>query len=111
VNQIKLSGKLCLTPSLRSSERGALLSGSRLKFNEADDSILIFAVSEEAEQLGQFSEGQEVLITGRLVIRGFTRKPAIAVDKIEPTAPDARAEMEFFSSMRTHEKNARMKGR
>jgi hypothetical protein len=115
MNLVKLSGRLSGDVSLGATERGAPMAKSRLKFNLKDDAIPVFAVAEIAEELAQFHEGEEVLITGRLLIRGERRNAiALAVDKVEPIAlraADAKQDIEFFHTMRTHERNAEVKGR
>jgi hypothetical protein len=114
MNQVRLSGTLCTDVSLGTSERGASIAKARLQFNEKDESIAIFCVCEQADLLSKFRRGEEVFITGRLVIRGESRNAAIAVDKIESVTthtPDAQQDIEFFRTMRAHGRNARLPGR
>jgi hypothetical protein len=114
VNQIRLAGKLATHPEVGTSERGVQLAKCRLQFNAKDDSIPFFAVSEQADILSKLEMGAQVLIVGRLVIRGVGKRVAVAVDRIETAtlqAPDSRAEIDFFEAMRRHSQNAQVKGR
>jgi hypothetical protein len=114
VNQVRLSGTLCVHVEVGATERGAPIAKGRLKFNPTDDSVPFFCVCEVAHELARFNLGEEIVITGRLVIRGIGNRVAIAADRIEPVTlhtPDARRDIEFFHTMRTHEENSQVKGR
>jgi hypothetical protein len=113
-NEVQLSGRLATHPEVGTSERGAQLAKCRLQFNAKDDSIPLFCVSEQADILSRLEIGAQVSIVGRLVIRGVGKRVAVAVDRIETAtlqAPDSRAEMDFFETMRRHSQNAQVKGR
>ena len=114
MNQVRLSGRLCTDVSLGSGVSGCALAKARVRFSEADDSIWIFAVSEIAEELALFQEGEEIFVTGRLVIRGVRMKVAIAADRVESKAlntPDGQRDVEHWRAMRKHSENARARGR
>ena len=90
------------------------MAKARLQFSELDDSIWIFCVSREADELSKFEKGEEIFVVGRLVIRGVNRRAAIAVDHIETKSmqtPDARAEAQFHDALKSHHQNARVPGR
>jgi hypothetical protein len=113
LNTVRLSGTLVTHPELGQTESGASIAKARLQFNEKDNPISIFCVSEQADQLSKFQRGEKIFVVGRLVIRGDSRNAAIAADKVEPAvphAPDARADIEFFQTMRAHGRNARLPG-
>jgi hypothetical protein len=113
VNTVRLSGTL-MDVQVGSTERGCTLAKARIRFNPADDCLPFFAVGKMGEQLAGFEVGSEILITGRLLARGVGLRVAIAADKVEPVslhAPDARADIDFFQTMRAHGRNAQVKGR
>jgi hypothetical protein len=90
------------------------MAKARIKFSEKDDPVPIFAVSEVADVLARLQEGEQVSISGRLIVRGESKRAAIAVDRIEVAtlqAPDLRAEIDFFETIRRHSQNAQVKGR
>ena len=105
MNQVRLAGKLCTHVEVGATERGALVAKARLKFNEKDDSIGIFCVSEQADELSKLEIGAEIFIRGE----GKSVRAAIAVDRIEPVSlqtPDARRDIELYSAVRMHSLNA-----
>jgi hypothetical protein len=113
-NHIQLSGKLCTDVFLGAGASGCALAKARVKFSEADDSIWIFCVAEVAEELALFSEGEEIFLSGRLVIRGVQMKVAIAADRVESKAlntADGKSDVERWRAMRKHSENARARGR
>jgi hypothetical protein len=114
MNNIRISGVLATHVEVGRTERGINLAKARLRFSDADDSVPVSCVGQQADLLSQLQMGEEVFVSGRLVARGIGRRVAILADRIETAtlqAPDLRAEIDFFEAIRRHSQNAQVKGR
>jgi cytochrome c-type biogenesis protein CcmE len=114
MNNIRISGVLATHVEVGRTERGINLAKTRLRYSDADDSVPVSCVGQQADLLSQLQIGEQVFVSGRLVARGVGRRVGILADRIEVANPkmrDAQAEADFFYSMKAHAQNARVPGR
>jgi hypothetical protein len=94
MNKVELSGTIVGELLTRTEPDGEPFTAVRLLFDRKSDPITVFCYAERAMTLANVTRGQQVRVSGRLMVHPKTRRAGILVDRLETdVAPDREAEL------------------
>jgi hypothetical protein len=108
MNEVRLTGTIVGEVLTRTEPDGEPFAAVHLLFDRKSDPMTLFCYAERALTLAKVTKGQQVCVSGRLMIHPKTRRAGILVDRLETDVAQDR-EADLWNATRRHQQNAAVK--
>ncbi len=108
MNKVEVSGTIVGEVMTRTEPDGEPFAAVHLLFDRKSDPVTLFCYAERALTLAKVTKGEQVRVSGRLMIHPKTRRAGILVDRLEADVAQDR-EADLWNATRRHQLNATVK--